>query len=81
MSYAACLDAAISTTSSQGNTNTDSCGGVSLPDDILVTFTCTPTPLLYVPVGQVGGADGHISFLLGHPGCPTMPCNGMSLSR
>ena len=31
VSYAACLDEAISATSSQGNANTDSCGGASLP--------------------------------------------------
>ena len=52
-----------------------SCGGV------FVTFICTPTLWFYVAVWHVGGADGHISFPLGHPGCPTMPCNGMSLSR
>ena len=31
VSYAACLDEAISVTSSQGNANTDSYGGASLP--------------------------------------------------
>ena len=39
----------------------------------LVTFICTPTLSFYVAVRQVGGADGHNSFPLGHPGCPTMP--------
>ena len=52
-----------------------------LPDNDLVTFICTPTLWFYVAVWHVGGADGHNSFPLGHPGCPTMPCNGMSLSR
>ncbi|MDY4480738.1 MAG: hypothetical protein SPE21_00960 [Candidatus Cryptobacteroides sp.] len=42
-------------------------------DENLVTFICTPTPLFYMPVWQVGGADGHNSFPLGHPGCPTGP--------
>ena len=44
-----------------------------LLDNDLVTFTCTSTLSFCVPVGHVGGADGHISFPLGHPGCPTMP--------
>ena len=52
-----------------------------LTDNDLVTFICTPTPTFYVAVRQVGGADGHNSFPLGHPGCPTMPYNGMSMSR
>ena len=50
-----------------------SCGGV------FVTFICTPTLWFYVSVGQVGYADGHISFPLGYPGCPTMP-SGAGLS-
>ena len=44
-----------------------------LTDNDLVTFICTPTPTFYVAVRQVGGADGHNSFPLGHPGCLTMP--------
>ena len=44
-----------------------------LPDDVLVTFICTPTLWFYVTVGQVGDADGHNSFPLGYPRCPTMP--------
>ena len=44
-----------------------------LLDNDLVTFICTSTLSFYVPVGHVGGADGHNSFPLGHPGCPTMP--------
>ena len=44
-----------------------------LTDNDLVKFICTPTLSFYIPVGHVGGADGHNSFPLGHPGCPTGP--------